>query len=105
MLKPYLKRIVQVASQGDSREESYCSLLAGLLSEYANSIDRKGTLIITLPKKTAAGNPDFRVWDGNQPIVGYVEAKAPTTENLDAVERSEQLKRCRQTFPNLILTK
>ncbi len=38
-----------------------------------------------------------------QHIVGYVEAKTPDT-NLDLTEDSEQLKRYRETFPNLILT-
>lgn len=47
----------------------------------------------------SVGNPDFRIWDGKQHIVGYIEAKAPTTENLDLIERSEQLKRYRNTFP------
>lgn len=56
-----------------------------------------------MPKKTEAGNPDFRVWDGKQKIVGYIEAKKPG-ENLDDIEDSEQLKRYRSTFPNLILT-
>ncbi len=31
-------------------------------------------------------------------------AKTPTVENLDHIEQSEQLKRYRHTFPNLILT-
>jgi len=33
-----------------------------------------------------------------------VEAKKPTEERLDVIEQSEQLKRYRSTFPNLILT-
>ena len=39
-----------------------------------------------LPKKTEAGNPDFRIWDGKEKIVGYIEAKDPKIENLDSVE-------------------
>ena len=56
------------------------------------------------PKKTEAGNPDFRVWDGKQHITGYIEAKDPSIENLDRIEDTEQLKRYLHTFPNLILT-
>ena len=41
--------------------------------------------------------------DGKQHITGYIEAKKPG-ENLDVIETSEQLKRYRNTFPNLILT-
>ncbi|MBW1704671.1 MAG: N-6 DNA methylase [Deltaproteobacteria bacterium] len=104
MLKEYLKNISKIVRQGDAREESYYSILAGLLSQYAESAGKKKVHITTLPKKVEAGNPDFRVWDGKQHIVGYIEAKAPTIENLDHIEHSEQLKRYRHTFPNLILT-
>jgi len=37
-------------------------------------------------------------------IVGYIEAKPPTQENLEVVETSDQLKRYLYTFYNLILT-
>ena len=104
MLKPYLKKIYETAKRGDAREESYYSTLEKLLKEYAESVGKKNTHITTLPKKTEAGNPDFRIWDGTQHIIGYIEAKAPTVDNLDLIEDSEQLKRYRHTFPNLILT-
>lgn len=41
MLKSYLKRIYDVASRGDAREESYYSALEDLLKEYAESINKK----------------------------------------------------------------
>jgi len=104
MLNPYLKRIYEIANRGDAREESYYSILEGLLKEYTESVGKRNIHITTLPKKTEAGNPDFRIWDGKQHIVGYIEAKAPTVDNLDFIEASEQLKRYRNTFPNLILT-
>lgn len=104
MLKTYLKRIFEVAKRGDATEESYYSSLEELLSSYAASIKRKQTHITTIPKKTEAGNPDFRVWDGKQHIVGYIEAKAPTVEYLDQIETTDQLKRYLHTFPNVILT-
>jgi predicted helicase len=99
-----LKRIYDVASRGDARDESYYSALEDLLKEYAESTNKKNIHITTLPKKTEAGNPDFRIWDGKQHIVGYIEAKAPTIEHLDQIETSKQLKRYLHTFPNLILT-
>src|SRR3989304_1808849 len=104
MLKSYLKRISDIANRGDAREESYYSCLEELLTNYADSINRENVDITTLPKKTDAGNPDFRIWDGGQQIVGYIEAKAPTVEYLDQIEETEQLKRYLHTFPNLILT-
>jgi len=104
MLKPYLKRIYEIANRGDAREESYYSILEVLLKEYTESVGKRNIHITTLPKKTEAGNPDFRIWDGKQHIVGYIEAKAPTVDQLDHIQTTEQLKRYRHTFPNLILT-
>ena len=104
MLKKYLKNIFEINKRGDAREESYYSALEELLDNYVASINRKHINITTLPKKTEAGNPDFRVWDGKQHIVGYIEAKAPTVKYLDQIEDTDQLKRYLHTFPNLILT-
>lgn len=104
MLKLYLKKICEVANRGDAREESYYSVLATLLKDHARAIGKRNIDITTLPKKTEAGNPDFRVWDGKQHIVGYIEAKDPKVEYLDQIETSAQLKRYKHTFPNLILT-
>jgi type I restriction-modification system DNA methylase subunit len=103
MLKSYLKRIFEVSKKGDAREESYYSCLEELLRNYAASIKKK-IYVTTLPKKTDAGNPDFRIWDGKQSIIGYIEAKQPLQENLSQIEDTDQLKRYLKTFPNLILT-
>ena len=103
MLKSYLKKIYEMIQRGDAREESFYSILEDLLYKYSELINKKDIRITTLPKQTEAGNPDFRIWDGKQHIVGYIEAKKPET-NLDEIEISEQLKRYKSTFPNLILT-
>jgi predicted helicase len=103
MLQDYLKSVAKTTAQGDAREESYYIHFSNFLSEYSSDIGKSHIQITTLPKKTEAGNPDFRVWDGKQHIVGYIEAKKPG-ENLDDIEESEQLLRYRSTFPNLILT-
>ncbi len=103
MLEAYLKKVAETTALGDAREESYYGDLSTFLLQFAESIGKNRTQITTLPKKTEAGNPDFRIWDGKQQIVGYVEAKKPG-ENLDVIENSEQLKRYRAVFPNLILT-
>lgn len=104
MLKDYLRQIADTSIRGDAREESYYPVLKSLLDEYCGSIGKKNFHITILPKKTEAGNPDFRVWDGKQHITGYIEAKDPTIENLDRIEETEQLKRYLHTFPNVILT-
>ncbi|MFM8744340.1 MAG: hypothetical protein ACKODM_13590, partial [Cytophagales bacterium] len=103
MLQDYLKKIADTTAQGDAREESHYGNFASFIAVFAESIRRKKIQITTLPKKTEAGNPDFRIWDGQQSIVGYIEAKKPG-ENLDSIENSTQLERYRGVFPNLILT-
>lgn len=104
MIKSYLKKIADKSNRGDAREESYYSILETLINDYCKSTGKKKIEVTTLPKKTEAGNPDFRVWDGKQHITGYIEAKDPSIENLDRIKDTEQLKRYLHTFPNLILT-
>ena len=104
LFKTYLKHLVVSAQQGDAREESFYPVLADMLKEMANSTGRPHVHVTTLPRPTKGGNPDFRLWNGKDRIIGYIEAKKPTEERLDVIEASEQLKRYRSTFPNLILT-
>lgn len=103
MLNKYLENIAQITAQGDQREESYYHILANLIDDFAGSINRDNISVTILPKKTEAGNPDFRVWDGFNRIVGYIEAKVPGTD-LSRTEGTEQLRRYLETFPNVILT-
>ena len=100
----YLKDLTAVAQQGDAREESFYPALADMLKEMAQVTERPHVHVTTLPRPTEGGNPDFRLWNGTDRIIGYIEAKKPTEERLDIIENSEQLKRYRETFPNLILT-
>ena len=103
MIKKYLSNLFKTYQKGDAREESYYEHLADFLKDYSQ-IQRKKEIDVTiLPKKTEAGNPDFRIWDGKQKIIGYIEAKDLGVD-LDKVEDSEQLERYLATFPNVILT-
>lgn len=102
LLTTYLKSIAETTKQGDAREESYYPALKELFTDFPLEKGRR-TIVTVIPKATEAGIPDFRVWDGDNFIVGYIEAKTPGT-NLDLVEASEQLQRYLQTFPNVILT-
>lgn len=104
MLQAYLQQIFDVAQRGDATEESYYSTLEWLLRAFAESTGKRNVHVTPLPKRTEAGNPDFRIWDGQQHIIGYIEAKQPTEDNLGHVQNSEQLTRYRHTFSNLILT-
>lgn len=95
----YLDALTAVAKQGDAREESFYSALASLVHKFAGD----NVQVTVQPLPTEGGNPDIRVWNGKDRIVGYIEAKAPG-KSLGDAEHSEQLKRYLDTFPNLILT-
>jgi predicted helicase len=103
MTKEYLSNLFKAYQKGDAREESYYKHLENFISVFSETKRKKRIDITTLPKKTEAGNPDFRVWDGKQKITGYIEAK-DLGADLDRVEDSEQLERYLSTFPNVILT-
>ncbi|NUM80458.1 N-6 DNA methylase [bacterium] len=103
MFDPYLKSLFDITKRGDAREESYYSALEDLVMALSKHFDKPKVQVTTLPKKTEAGNPDFRVWDGALAQIGYIEAKTPQA-NLDDIEETDQLERYLDTFPNLILT-
>ncbi len=103
MVKQYIKNIFDTEQHGDAREESFYYALSELINEYASENKLKSVHVTTLPKKTEGGNPDFRIWDGKQKIIGYIEAKKPGTDLRD-VEDTEQLQRYLATFPNVLLT-
>ena len=102
-LGKYTKLIYEALDKGDATEETFYSYLKNFLENVAPLFGKSSIKITTQPKKTEAGVPDFRVWDGVSEIVGYIEAKYPG-KNLDYIEQSDQLRRYREVFPNLILT-
>jgi predicted helicase len=104
LLEQYLKNLTNTFQRGDAREESYYTNLDELIKKTAAFLKVKNIDVTILPKKTEAGNPDFRIWDGKNHITGYIEAKDPSIANLDYTEGTEQLKRYCDTFPNVILT-
>ncbi len=103
MTKKYLSNLFGTFQKGDAREESYYKHLADFISNYSESKRGNKIDVTILPKKTEAGNPDFRIWDGKQKIVGYIEAKNLGVD-LDRIEDTDQLERYLSTFPNVILT-
>jgi len=99
----YFKEIHTIYTGGSFREESFYPALKELIEECARLFPMQtGTGVLVLPKKTQAGIPDFRIGKNGE-IVGYIEAKPPDA-NLREIEDSEQLKRYRDSLPNLILT-
>ena len=102
MLLDYLDRVFATERRGDDREESYYPHLLDLLLLCAAHRGRNDVHVTMIPRKTKSCLLDFQVWRGHR-IAGYVEAKRPGA-NLDLEAESEQLRRYRDTFPNLLLT-
>jgi hypothetical protein len=74
LLKGYLQHRTEVAQHGDATEESFYGALNQMLEEVAKATGRPQVHVTTLPKSTDAGNPDFRLWNGADRIIGYIEA-------------------------------
>lgn len=104
VVEQYLAAVGAQAKRGDAREESYYDALKALFEDAGPLLSSAHTSLTVLPRETEAGNPDMRVWSGDQHVTGYVECKEPNQANLDHIEASEQLKRYRAAFPNVILT-
>jgi hypothetical protein len=98
----YLDRIFDAERRGESREESFYPHLLDLFEWYAEQRGLAGLAVTQIPRKTHECLLDFQVRRG-EAIAGYVEAKRPSS-NLDKAAESEQVRRYRRTFPNLLLT-
>ena len=91
----YLKSIQKNRQQGSER--SHYPALKALLDDPANGIDA-----VIEEKGNKAGIPDFTV-KRRDLLVGYVEAKDVGLD-LNSIEKTEQLQRYLESFPNLVLT-
>jgi hypothetical protein len=91
----YLKSIKKNLQKGSER--SHYPALKNLLDDPANGIDA-----VIEEKGNKAGIPDFTI-KRRELLVGYVEAKDVGLD-LDQIEKSEQLQRYLEAFPNLVLT-
>jgi len=103
VLNNYFGEIHKIYVAGGFREESFYSTLETLVKQCSQFFPLQSKAgVLVQPKKTEVGVPDFLIRrDGD--IVGYIEAKSPDI-NLDEAEKSEQLRRYRESLPNLILT-
>jgi type I restriction-modification system DNA methylase subunit len=103
ILISYFKEVHKIYIDGDFREESFYPSFKHLFEECSNLYQiQAGVNVLVAPRKTEVGIPDFRIGKNGE-IIGYIEAKSPDTD-LGEVEDSEQLKRYRDSLPNLILT-
>jgi len=99
----YLKDIHKTYIKGEATEGSYYPYLKSLIENCA-VISKEFIGITVQPKKTEVGIPDFLVREKHNRITGYIEAKVPETKDLSREAETEQLKRYRESLPNIILT-
>lgn len=96
--KDYLQSLQTALAAGDATEHTHRPALKVLLESLGERITATNE-----PKQiTDCGKPDMRVLRGPVPL-GYLETK-DIGKNLDAEEKSGQIKRYRQGLPNFILT-
>lgn len=93
----YLTIISDRYKRGTATEHTYRGDLQQLIESLVKDITATNE-----PKRQACGAPDYIITKKDIPL-GFIEAK-DIGENLDKVEKSEQLKRYRDSLDNLILT-
>jgi hypothetical protein len=93
----YLSKVKDDYRRGIATEHTYRSALEKLVETLAPGVDASND-----PKHIACGAPDFIVERHKVPL-GYMETK-DVGDNLDKVEKTDQLKRYFKALNNLILT-
>ncbi len=105
-LKAYLASVTDALKVGNATEHTHRPALKTLLEAIgaqAGGDQSHGPISATNePQRIACGAPDFIVTRGLLPL-GYVEAK-DVGVSLDKTAASDQLRRYRESLPNLILT-
>jgi len=96
-IQNYIHAIEKKLAAGDATEHTHRSALEALIENFAVGVSATNE-----PKHIECGAPDFVVRKGVTTI-GYIEAK-DISKSLDEVEKTGQLKRCRDSLTNLILT-
>src|SRR5687767_7396148 len=96
-LKDYAASLNHHLSLGNSTEHTHRPALKTLIESL-----QKGITATNEPKRVECGAPDFIITKGEVPL-GYIEAK-DVGVSLDKAEKTEQLKRYRDSLGNLILT-
>ena len=93
----YLGAVAQQHHRGDAREESYYDVLKQLWEELGSQLSSAHATLTVLPRQTEAGNPDMRVWSGQQHVTGYIEAKEPGVTNLTVISHPDGIPAPRDT--------
>ena len=96
-ISDYLKKIEKAYNAGNATEHTHRPALKDLIEYFAEGITATNE-----PRRVKCGAPDFIITKGQSPL-GYVECK-DIGKSLIEVERTDQMKRYRESLGNLILT-
>ena len=96
-IQNYIHAIEKKLALGDATEHTHRSSLETMVESLAEGITATNE-----PKHIECGAPDFILRKGSV-TVGYIEAK-DIGKSLDEAEKTDQLKRYRDSLTNLILT-
>lgn len=69
-----VERLSEIMQRGDAKEETFYPVLETLIKTLSDELDHQSD-VTTLPKRTEAGNPDFRVWNGRHQVTCYHSIK------------------------------
>ena len=97
VFRDYLRNIEKSLATGSATEHTHRPALKALLEAVGENVTA-----INEPQRIECGAPDYIITRAGTPV-GYVEAK-DVGRSLDAAERSEQMRRYRESLNNLILT-
>ncbi|MHB1926041.1 MAG: N-6 DNA methylase [Leptospirillum sp.] len=97
IFRNYLRQIEQEYRSGRTTEHTFRPALKDLLESLEKGIEATNE-----PRRIECGAPDFIITRNDIPL-GYIETK-DIGISLDDAERTNQLKRYRNSLPNLILT-
>ena len=96
-ISDYLKKIEKAYAAGNATEHTHRPALKELIESMAAGITATNE-----PRRVKCGAPDFIVTKKQTPL-GYIECK-DIGKSLAEVERTDQMKRYRESLSNLILT-
>ena len=96
-IRDYIHALEKALATGDATEHTHRPALKAFIENLASDV-----VATNEPKHIDCGAPDFILRKGSV-TVGYIESK-DVGKRLDEIEKSDQLKRYRNSLSNLVLT-
>lgn len=94
----YINSLNHELSTGRSTEHSFRLAFKTFTESF-----RPGITAINEPRRVECGAPDYRIEDNSNLLIGYIETK-DIGVSLSEIEKTDQLKRYRDSLDNIILT-